>query len=158
MGTVQSADFDPQDTTRIIVRLKVLFDRFLSNVDDLLAETRPPLRKTLANLDVASAKVSSAIDKADVTLDNATALTKSLNQVVLENRAEIHAALLNLRAALVDAQRLIVNADSGVPASAAKLDLDELSSVCRSVPHGIWFFPGAHSSVFPFSEPLSIRA
>lgn len=222
VGTVQSADFDPQDTTRIIVRLKVLektpvrtdstamisslgflgdnyieisagtknaplmapgseipakevvqvsdvinnanalvlnangligslggrlqttvdnanqlvlnlksmtgpqaqqhFDRILSNVDDLLAETRPPLRRTLANLDVASAKVSSTIDKADVTLDNATALTKNLNQVVLENRAEIHAALLNLRAALVDARRLIINVDDTVQENRDNLD------------------------------------
>jgi phospholipid/cholesterol/gamma-HCH transport system substrate-binding protein len=222
VGTVQSADFDPQDTTRIIVRLKVLaktpvrtdstamisslgflgdnyveisagtknapllasggeipakevvqvadvmnnanalvlnanhligglggklettvdnanqlvlnlkkmtgpqaqqhLDHILFNVDEMLAETRPPLRRTLANLDLASAKVGPAIDKADVTLDNATALTKNLNQVVLDNRAEIHEVLLNLRAALVEARHLIVNVDETVQENRDNLD------------------------------------
>src|SRR5215831_12998347 len=204
VGTVQSADFDPQDTTRIIVRLKVLantpvrtdstamisslgflgdnyveisagtknaamlppgseipakevvevadvidnanplvgtlgpklgtvadtanqlalnlkkmtgpqaqqhLDRILANVDEMLVETRPPLRRTLANLDAASAKVGPAIDKADVTLDSTTTLTRNLNQVVLENRAEIHQVLLTLHAALVDARRLVGDLD-----------------------------------------------
>jgi phospholipid/cholesterol/gamma-HCH transport system substrate-binding protein len=222
VGTVQSADFDPQDTTRIIVRLKVLaktpvrtdstamisslgflgdnyveisagsknapllapgseiaakevvqvadvinnanalvlntnhligglggklettvdnanqlvlnlkkmtgpqaqqhLDHILFNVDEMLAETRPPLRRTLANLDVASAKVGPAIDMADVTLDNATALTKNLNQVVLDNRAEIHEVLLNLRAALLEARHLIVNVDETVQENRDNLD------------------------------------
>jgi phospholipid/cholesterol/gamma-HCH transport system substrate-binding protein len=222
VGTVQSADFDPQDTTRIVVRLKVLantpvrtdstatisslgflgdnyveisagtknasllppeseipakevveiadvinnanvlvlnanqligtlggklettvenanqlvlnlkgmtgpeaqrhFDRILANVDEMLVETRPPLRRTLANLDTASAKVGPAIDKADVTLDNANALTKNLNQVVLENRGDIHEALLNLRGALVDARRLVVNLNDIVEGNRDSLD------------------------------------
>ena len=98
------------------------FARILANVDEMLVETRPPLKRTLANLDVASAKVGPAIDKADVTLDNASALTRNLNQVVLENRAEIHDALLNLRAALVDAQRLMVNLDDTVQNNRENLD------------------------------------
>lgn len=98
------------------------FDRILSNVDEMLVETRPPLKRTLANLDVVSAKVGPAIDKADVTLDNTTALTKNLNQVVVENRAEIHEVLLNLRAALVDAQRLVVNLDDTVQGNRDNLD------------------------------------
>ena len=98
------------------------FDRILANVDEMLVETRPPLKRTLANLDAASAKVGSAIDKADVTLDNAGTLTKNLNQVVLENRAEIHEALLNLRMALVDAQRLMVNLDDTVQGNRESLD------------------------------------
>ena len=97
-------------------------DRILANVDDMLVETRPPLRRTLANLDVASAKVGPAIDKADVTLDSATTLTKNLNQVVLENRAQIHEVLLTLRAALVDARRLIGNLDDTVQGNRDNLD------------------------------------
>jgi phospholipid/cholesterol/gamma-HCH transport system substrate-binding protein len=98
------------------------FDRILSNVDEMLVETRPPLRRTMANLELASAKVGPAIEKADVTLDNATALTKNLNQVVLENRAEIHEVLLNLRAALVDARRLVVNLDDTMQGNRDNLD------------------------------------
>lgn len=97
-------------------------DRILANVDDMLVETRPPLRRTLANLDAASAKVGPAIDKADITLDNAGALTKNMNQVILENRVEIHEALLSLRAALVDARRLIVNLDDTVQGNRDSLD------------------------------------
>jgi len=98
------------------------FDRILANVDEMLVETRPPLRRTLANLDTASAKVGPAIDKADVTLDNANALTKNLNQVVLENRGDIHEALLNLRGALVDARRLVVNLNDIVEGNRDSLD------------------------------------
>jgi phospholipid/cholesterol/gamma-HCH transport system substrate-binding protein len=255
VGTVQSADFDPQDTTRIIVRLKVLantpvrtdstatisslgflgdnyveisagtknatmlapgseipakevvqvadvinnanelvlnanqmigslggrlattvdnandlvlnlkkmtgpqaqqhFDRILANVDEMLVETRPPLRRTLANLEIASAKVGPAIDKADVTLDNATALTKNLNQVVLENRAEIHEVLLNLRAALVDARRLIVNFDDTVQGNRDNLDetlenvratsqnLKQLTETLKQKPNSLVFYKQA---------------
>src|SRR6516162_843741 len=98
------------------------FDRILSNVDEMLVETRPPLRRTLANLDAASAKVGPAIDKADVTLDNATALTKNLNQVVLENRAEIHQVLLTLHSALVDARRLVGDLDDTLQGNRDNLD------------------------------------
>ena len=97
-------------------------DRILANVDQMLVETRPPLRRTLANLDAASAKVGPAIDKADVTLDSATTLTKNLNQVVLENRAEIHQVLLTLRSALVDARRLMVNLDDTLQENRDNLD------------------------------------
>jgi phospholipid/cholesterol/gamma-HCH transport system substrate-binding protein len=98
------------------------FARILANVDEMLVETRPPLRRTLANLDVASAKMGPAIDKADVTLDNATTLTRNLNQVILENRTEIHEALLTLRAALVDARQLILNIDDTVQGNRDSLD------------------------------------
>jgi phospholipid/cholesterol/gamma-HCH transport system substrate-binding protein len=97
-------------------------DRILANVDEMLVETRPPLKRTLANLDAASAKVGPAIDKADVTLDKANALTGNLNQLVLENRTEIHEALLSLRAALADARRLLVNLDDTVQGNRENLD------------------------------------
>jgi hypothetical protein len=54
--------------------------------------------------------------------DNATALSKNLNQVVLDNRAEIHEVLLNLRAALVEARHLIVNVDETVQENRDNLD------------------------------------
>ena len=98
------------------------FDRILANVDEMLVESRPPLRRTLANLDQATAKVGPAIDKADVTLDSATTLTKNLNQVVVENRAEIHQVLLTLRAALVDARRLVGDLDDTVQGNRENLD------------------------------------
>src|SRR6516225_3023829 len=98
------------------------FDRILANVDEMLVETRPPRRRTLANLDQATAKVGPAIDKADVTLDSATTLTKNLNQVVVENRAEIHQVLLTLRAALVDARRLVGDLDDTVQGNRENLD------------------------------------
>jgi len=255
VGTVQSADFDPQDTTRIIVRLKVLantpvrsdstatisslgflgdnyveisagtknasllpagseipakevvevadvinnanalvlnanqligtlgpklgtvvdnanqlalnlknmtgpqaqqhFDRILSNVDEMLVETRPPLRRTLANLDAASAKVGPAIDKADVTLDSTTTLTKNLNQVVLENRAEVHQVLLTLRSALADARRLMVNLDDTLQENRDNLDetleniratsqnLRQLTNTLKRKPNSLVFYKEA---------------
>jgi phospholipid/cholesterol/gamma-HCH transport system substrate-binding protein len=127
-------------------------DSILANVDDMLVETRPPLRRTLANLDRASAKVGPAIDKADVTLDSATTLTKDLNQVVLENRAQIHDVLLTLRAALVDARRLIVNLDDTVQGNRDNLDqtlenvratsqnLKQLTDTLKRQPNSLVFY------------------
>jgi phospholipid/cholesterol/gamma-HCH transport system substrate-binding protein len=131
------------------------FDRILSNVDEMLVETRPPLRRTMANLDVASAKVGPAIDKADVTLDNATVLTKNLNQVVLENRAEIHEVLLTLRSALVDARRLVNNLDDTVQGNRDNLDetleniratsqnLRQFSNTLKQRPNSLVFYKEA---------------
>jgi phospholipid/cholesterol/gamma-HCH transport system substrate-binding protein len=131
------------------------FERILSNVDEMLVETRPPLRRTLANLDAASAKVGPAIDKADVTLDNATTLTKNLNQVVLENRAEIHEVLLTLRSALVDARRLVVNLDDTVQGNRDNLDetleniratsqnLRQLTDTLKRKPNSLVFYKEA---------------
>jgi ABC-type transporter Mla subunit MlaD len=94
---------------------------------------------------------STSIEKADVTLDNATALTKNLNQVVLENRAEIHEVLLNLRSALVDARRLIVNLDDTVQGNRDNLDetlenvpattqnLKQLSDTIKQRPNSLVF-------------------
>jgi phospholipid/cholesterol/gamma-HCH transport system substrate-binding protein len=126
-GQLQTA---VENANRLVLNLKTMtgpqaqqhFDRILANVDEMLVETRPPLRRTLANLDVASAKMGPAIDKADVTLDNATTLTRNLNQVILENRTEIHEALLTLRAALVDARQLILNIDDTVQGNRDNLD------------------------------------
>lgn len=131
------------------------FDRILANVDDMIVETRPPLRRTLVNLDAASAKVGPAIDKADVTLDNATALTKNLNQVVLENRAEIHQVLLNLRAALVDARHLVANLDDTLQGNRGNLDetlenirstsqnLKQLTDTLKRKPNSLVFYKEA---------------
>ena len=130
-------------------------DRILANVDEMLVETRPPLRRMLANLDAASAKVGPGIDKADVTLDNATALTKNLNQVVVENRTEIHQVLLTLRSALVDARRLMANLDDTLQANRDNLDetleniratsqnLKQLTDTLKRKPNSMVFYKEA---------------
>src|SRR6516225_11181122 len=130
-------------------------DRILANVDQTLVETRPPLRRTLANLDAASAKVGPAIDKADVTLDSTTTLTKNLNQVVVENRAEIHEVLLTLRSALVDARRLVANLDDTLQANRDNLDetleniratsqnLKQLTNTLKRKPNSLVFYKEA---------------
>lgn len=97
-------------------------DAALANADGMLAETRPRLKTTLANLESASAKLGPTVETAHKTLGAADTLADNLNSVVLENRAELHEALLRLREALVDARRLMGELDDTLATDRPNLD------------------------------------
>ncbi len=83
----------------------------LANADGMLAESRPNLKKTLANLAVTSEKLGPAVENANAAITRANTLVGHFDEVTVENRAAIHAALLSLQDSLKDARRLIVNLD-----------------------------------------------
>jgi phospholipid/cholesterol/gamma-HCH transport system substrate-binding protein len=83
----------------------------LANADALLAESRPRLTRSLANLETASDKLGPTIDSANTTISKTSALADHMNALVAENRKEIHDALLRLQTSLRDAQRLVNNLD-----------------------------------------------
>ena len=87
-----------------------------------------PVKRAARNTVTASAKLSPAVDKASEVLTHVDTLSQNLNTVVVENRAEIHDALLQLRASLADAQRLLVNVNAGVEDNRDNLD-DTLENV-----------------------------
>lgn len=97
-------------------------DAILANLDSLIAETRPPLKQTLANMEGTSSKLSPVIDQVGGTLKHADTLTQDLNTVVVENRAEIHEALIRLRDSLAEAQHLMVNLDDTLAGDRDNLD------------------------------------
>jgi phospholipid/cholesterol/gamma-HCH transport system substrate-binding protein len=98
------------------------FGSVLANADGMLKESRPPLERTLNNLEVASGKVSPTIDNVNVTIGKANKLTDHLDDVVVENRKEIHDTLLRLQTSLADAERMINDLDDALGANRGNLD------------------------------------
>ncbi len=98
------------------------FGSILSNADGMLAESRPHLKKTLANLETASGKFGPTVENADATISRVNTLAGNLNGLVVENRAEIHDALLRLRESLIDARQLMGDLDDVLSGNRANLD------------------------------------
>jgi ABC-type transporter Mla subunit MlaD len=94
----------------------------LANMDALLADSRPRVKTTLANLETASAKLGPAVENANSTLTRTQTLATNLNAVIEENRLELHQALSRLRESLVDARRLVVDLDEALVSNRANLD------------------------------------
>ncbi len=98
------------------------FDAILSNADSMLAESRPRVKATLANLEAASAKLTPTVETAHTTLTHADSLVGNLNGVVQENRAQIHDVILRLQESLRDIRRLVANIDDALLTNRANLD------------------------------------
>ncbi len=98
------------------------FNSVLANADSMLKESRPRVDQTLGNLETASAKLSPTIDNANATITKTHELAGHLDQVVLDNRKEIHDALLQLQTSLADARRMIGDLDDTLNSNRANLD------------------------------------
>ncbi|MBZ5564195.1 MAG: MlaD family protein [Acidobacteriia bacterium] len=98
------------------------FNSVLANADSLLKDSRPRVDRTLANLETASAKIGPTIDNASATIDKTNVLAGHLDQVVVENRKEIHDSLLQLQTSLADAQRMIGDLDETLNSNRGNLD------------------------------------
>jgi len=98
------------------------FSSVLANSDDMLKTSRPHMEKTLANLEEASGKISPSIDNLNGTIGRANKLTDHLDEVVVENRKEIHDTLLHLQSSLADVQRMINDLDDTLGANRGNLD------------------------------------
>ncbi len=98
------------------------FNSVLANADSLLKDSRPRLDRTLANLETASGKLSPTIENANATIHKTNALAGHLDQVVVENRKQIHDSLLQLQTSLADAQRMIGDVDETLNSNRGNLD------------------------------------
>ena len=94
----------------------------LSNADGMLAEDRPRLDKTLANLETTSAKLGPTVENVNTTLAKANTLADHLNALVTDNRKEIHDSLARLQTSLADTQRLVNNLNETLDSNRANLD------------------------------------
>ena len=98
------------------------FAAVLANADAMLAESRPHLKKTLANFDVASGKLTHTLENANTTIGHVDKLAENLDKVVVENRAEIHDVLLRLRDSLADVRRPMVDLDDTISSNRENID------------------------------------
>jgi phospholipid/cholesterol/gamma-HCH transport system substrate-binding protein len=98
------------------------FNSLLANADGMLKESRPHVDKTLANLEVASGKLTPTLDSVNATIGKTNKLADHLDAVVVENRKEIHDTLLRLQTSLADAQRLINSLDDTLDVNRGNLD------------------------------------
>ncbi len=98
------------------------FGSLLANSDGMLKESRPHIEKTLGNLETVSNKMSPTIDNLNGTMGKAGKLTDHLDEVVVENRKEIHDTLVRLQASLADAERMINDLDDTLGANRGNLD------------------------------------
>lgn len=97
-------------------------DSALANFDTMLADLRPRLKETLANVDKASAKLGPTLDNANGALTDMRTAVGNVNSVVEENRREIHDMLIALRKSLEDARRLMADIDDTLSDNRANLD------------------------------------
>ncbi len=98
------------------------FESTLANADAMLADSRPQVKKTLANLETASTKLSPTIENANTLIGRADTLAGNLNTVIVENRKEIHEVLLRLYYTLADARHLMGELDDTLVSNRENLD------------------------------------
>lgn len=94
----------------------------LANVRGMLEEDRPALRTTLNNLSASSAKFTPLIDDLHKTLGKADDAISHIDEVIGENRPDIHKSLLALRQTLASANTLTDQLNSTVGNNAENLD------------------------------------
>src|SRR5712692_8144950 len=94
----------------------------LRNIDAILADSRPKLSQTLDHLQMASGKLSPALDNANAAIVRANTLVGNMNGLVQENRQEIHQVLVRLGDSIVDLRQLLVEIDDLVVNNRANVD------------------------------------
>ena len=72
----------------------------LADLRGILKENRPAIQSTLKNVNAASAKIEPLIDQLRKTTDQADATLKHVDSIVVDNKEDIRAAILQLRQVL----------------------------------------------------------
>ena len=101
-------------------RLRI--DSVIANLDEMLAESRAPLKSAIANVDTTTAKLGPTIDNANQTITSTKKLADNLDATVAENRKEINQALIQLRKALVETRALMSDMRNMMDNNRANLD------------------------------------
>ncbi len=111
------------------------FTSIMANADGMLQDSRPHVEKTLANLDTVTGKMSPILDNLNVTLGKANNLTDHLDGVVMENRKQIHDAIVSLQTSLADVDRIINDLDDTLGANRGNLDetLDNIRATSENL-------------------------
>ena len=86
---------------------RVNVSRGLGNLNAMLAEDRPKVSSTLASVQAASAKIVPLLDEVKTTTDHANVVLSHIDPVVVENRRDIHAVVVELKQTLLTASTLM---------------------------------------------------
>jgi phospholipid/cholesterol/gamma-HCH transport system substrate-binding protein len=79
----------------------------LGNLNAMLAEDRPKVSATLSNVQAASAKIGPMLDDLKITMKHANETLAHVDSVVVENRQDIRAAVVELKQTLLTASSLV---------------------------------------------------
>jgi ABC-type transporter Mla subunit MlaD len=79
----------------------------LANLNGMLAEDRPMVAGSLANVQAASAKLVPLLDNLKSTMDQANEVLSHVDSVVVENREDIRAIVVELKGTLLTASSLL---------------------------------------------------
>jgi phospholipid/cholesterol/gamma-HCH transport system substrate-binding protein len=81
----------------------------LASVNAMLSDSRPKVSASLANIQVATAKLAPLLDNLKTTMNQANATLSHVDSVVLENRQDIRAIVIKLRETMISASSLIAD-------------------------------------------------
>ncbi len=79
----------------------------LGNLNGMLADSRPKVSVSLANIQVASAKLVPLLDNLKATMNQANATLSHVDAVVVENRQDIRAIVVKLKETMYTASSLL---------------------------------------------------
>ncbi len=79
----------------------------LANLNGMLAEDRPMVSRSLANVQAASAKLVPLLDNLKTTMNQANEALSHIDSVVVENREDIRAIVVELKGTMLTASSLI---------------------------------------------------
>jgi phospholipid/cholesterol/gamma-HCH transport system substrate-binding protein len=94
----------------------------LGNLDGMLAEDRPRVKSTLGRIDEMSAKLGPTVDQFKQTAKQADDTLKKIDDLLGENRADLHASIKQLRQTLADASVLVDQLNHTVNANGENID------------------------------------
>jgi len=94
----------------------------LNNLNAMLADSRPKVSASLANIQVASAKLVPLLDNLKVTMNQANDTLSHVDSVVLENRQDIRAIVIKLKETMITASSLIEQLKSTTDLNSDNID------------------------------------
>jgi phospholipid/cholesterol/gamma-HCH transport system substrate-binding protein len=94
----------------------------LSNVRGMLEENRPKLKSTMTNIDATSAKMPALVDDFKKTVADADKALKNVDDMIGENRKDVHESILKLHEALNSATSLVSQLDRTMGYNAENID------------------------------------
>jgi phospholipid/cholesterol/gamma-HCH transport system substrate-binding protein len=107
----------------------------LSNTRGMLEENRPAIKSSITNVESASHKIGPLLDDLRKTSAEANKTIEHVDEILAENRPEIHSALVELRQNLAQLQRLTGQLNSTLDTNSENIDelLENLRHVSENL-------------------------
>jgi phospholipid/cholesterol/gamma-HCH transport system substrate-binding protein len=100
----------------------------LGNLNAMLADSRPKVSASLANIQIASAKLVPLLDNLKTTMDQANVTLSHVDSVVLENRQDIREIVVKLKETMYTASSLLEQLKS-----TADLNTDNIDQIVVNI-------------------------